>query len=241
MLRLNKSCLLVFAFTMLLAASPMSILAATPDPVLERIAIMNDTVLAGGTNPLVTSRVVALVSASVFDAVNGIEGRYQAIHVTAEAPRHASERAAAVQAAFAMLLKLYPTQSSSLTMHHDASIAAITGEKPQSIAAGIAWGQQVAGSIWDCRSTDGFNPPPPPFVGVLGIVGSPSAIGVWRPTPLVNAPGAGPQFTSIRTSQRRRWCRAKLRGPLHRNKDHGSVCRFSAHCRPVGFGAVLGR
>jgi hypothetical protein len=231
MLRLNKSCLLVFAFTMLLAASPMSILAATPDPVLERIAIMNDTVLAGGTNPLVTSRVVALVSASVFDAVNGIEGRYQAIHVTAEAPRHASERAAAVQAAFAMLLKLYPRCFDCGDHRREAAM----------IAAGIAWGQQVADSIWDCRSTDGFNPPPPPFVGVLGIVGSPSAIGVWRPTPLVNAPGAGPQFTSIRTSQRRRWCRAKLRGPLHRNKDHGSVCRFSAHCRPVGFGAVLGR
>jgi hypothetical protein len=110
---------------------------------------------------------------------------------------HASERAAAVQAAFAMLLKLYPAQSSSLTMHHDASIAAITAEKPQSIAAGIAWGQQVADSIWDWRSTDGFSPPPPPFVGALGIVGSPSAIGVWRPTPLVNAPGAGPQFASM--------------------------------------------
>src|SRR6266576_3766243 len=46
-------------------------------------------------------------------------------------------------------------------------------------------------------STVGFNPPAPPFVGVLGIVGSPSAIGVWRPTPLVNAPGAGPQFATM--------------------------------------------
>ena len=125
---------------------------------------MNDTVLAGGTNPLVTSRQVALVSSSVFDAVNGIEERFQPIHVTAEAPRHASVRAAAIQAAYAMLLKLYPAQSDLLTTHHDASIAAITGEKPQSIAAGMAWGQKVADSIWDWRSTDGFNPTPPPFV-----------------------------------------------------------------------------
>src|SRR6266436_8312258 len=49
----------------LLAAGPLAVSAATPDPVLEWIGIMNTTVLAGGTNPLVSSRVVALVSASV--------------------------------------------------------------------------------------------------------------------------------------------------------------------------------
>ena len=135
---LKGICVLVLGLAMLLVARPMSVLASTPDPVLEWIGIMNDTVLAGGTNPLVTSRVVALVSSSVFDAVNGIEERFQPIHVTVEAPRHASERAAAVQAAYAMLLKLYPAQSDSLTMHREASIAAITGEKPKSIAAGIA-------------------------------------------------------------------------------------------------------
>lgn len=194
---LKKSCLLVVGFAMLLVARPMSVSAATPDPVLEWIGIMNDTILAGGTNPLVTARHVALVSSSVFDAVNGIEERFQPIHVTDEAPRHASVRAAAVQAAYAMLLKLYPAQSDSLTAHQQASIAAITGEKPQSIVAGMAWGQKVADAIWDWRSTDGFNPPPPPFVGVLGLVGMPSAIGVWRPTPLLNATGAGPQFASM--------------------------------------------
>ena len=34
--------------------------APPPDPVLEWIAIMNDSALAAGTNPLLTSRVVAL-------------------------------------------------------------------------------------------------------------------------------------------------------------------------------------
>jgi hypothetical protein len=196
-MRLLKKCLLMLCFVTLLAARPTLVSAAHPDPVLEWIGIMNDTVLADKTNPLITSRVVALVSSSVFDAVNGIEDRYQPIHVKAEAPHHASVQAAAVQAAYAMLLKLYPKQSDSLKLHLDASIAAITQEKPQSIAAGIAWGQQVADSIWDWRSTDGFSPPPPPFVGVLGLVGMPSAIGVWRPTPLLNAPGAGTQFASM--------------------------------------------
>jgi hypothetical protein len=188
---------LAFSFAILLFARPMAVSAATPDQVLEWNAIMNDAVIAGKTNALITSRVVALVAASVFDAVNGIEERYQPIHVKTDSPRHASEAAAAVQAAYTILLKLYPEQSDSLTMHREASIAAITGENQRAIQAGIAWGQTVADSIWEWRSTDGFDPPPPPFVGVLGIVGTPAAIGVWRPTPLVNAFGAGPQFASM--------------------------------------------
>jgi len=55
----------------LLATSPLPMSAATPDPVLEWIGVINNAVIAGGTTPLATSRVVALVSASVFDAVNG--------------------------------------------------------------------------------------------------------------------------------------------------------------------------
>src|SRR5678816_1931604 len=51
-------------------------------------------------NPIVSSRDAALVSAAVFDAVNGIERRYTPIHVPAAAPRGASKRAAAVQAAY---------------------------------------------------------------------------------------------------------------------------------------------
>ena len=89
---------------------------------------MNDTVIAGGTNPLVTSRNVAFVSASVFDAVNGIEPRYRPLLVTPNAPRHASQRAAAIQAAYAMLLKLYPAQAAVLTADHDASLAALKGD-----------------------------------------------------------------------------------------------------------------
>jgi len=81
----------------LLAAGSVPVSAAAPDTVLEWIGIMNTTVLAGGTNPLVSTRVVALVSASVFDAVNGIEPRFQPLHVKPAAPHNASQRAAAIQ------------------------------------------------------------------------------------------------------------------------------------------------
>src|SRR5712671_572863 len=109
----------------LLAASSLPVSAATPDPVLEWIGVMNTTVLTAGTAPNVTSRVVALVSVSVFDAVNGIEPRFRPVLVRADAPHRASQSAAAVQAAYVMLLHLYPTQSGSLTPRLNASLAAL--------------------------------------------------------------------------------------------------------------------
>jgi hypothetical protein len=52
---------------------------------------------------------------------------------------------------------------------------------------GLQWGQAVADAIWAWRSTDGFTPAPPPFLGGTNV-------GQWRPTPPGNLPGAGPQF-----------------------------------------------
>src|SRR5256886_14170307 len=122
----------------LLAASSLPVSAATPDPVLEWIDVMNTTVLAAGTAPNVPGRVVALVSVSVFDAVNGIEPRFRPLHVRPNAPQNASQRAAAIQAAYAILMNLYgATQGGTLTTRRNASLAALElSEKPESIAAG---------------------------------------------------------------------------------------------------------
>lgn len=159
---------------------------------LYRSAIMTNPV----ANPLVTSRMAAIYSAAVFDAVNGIEGRYAPIHVTPAAAPGASKRAAAVQAAYASLLLLqpvttYPSLKAVLDSRRAASLALIAASPHESsagIAAGIAWGQTVADAIFAWRSTDGFTPPPPPFVGG-------TAVGQWRPTPPAFAPGAGVQFS----------------------------------------------
>jgi hypothetical protein len=193
-----------FLIVALVAAGPLPVSAAAPDTVLEWIAIMNTTVLAGGTSPLVSTRVVGLVSGSVFDAVNGIDPRFQPLHVRPAAPHDASQRAAAVQAAYVILVDLYPPQSMTLKAKRDASIAALAStEKAHSIAAGVAWGQTVADAIWAWRLTDGIVPAPPPFLGVQSIVGTQAAIGAWRPTPqglpnqLPGASGAGPQFATM--------------------------------------------
>jgi membrane-associated phospholipid phosphatase len=120
------------------------------------------------------------------------------LYVQPHVPGHASPRAAAVQAAYVVLSTVYPLQAGSLQALRDTSISAIAAaESGKSVQAGIAWGQTVATSILAIRATDGIAPPPPPFLGVMGIETSPAAAGVWRPTPLLNASGAGPQFATM--------------------------------------------
>ena len=194
----TKTMFLITLFVGLANVIPTPAAAATPDSVLEWIGIMNDAVLAGGSSPLASTRVTALVGASLFDSVNGIQPIYQSLYVKPNAPWYASRRAAAVQAAYVTLVAIYAAQASTLSTKRDASIAAIAAtEQPRSVQAGIAWGQTVANAILTLRSTDGFSPPPPPFVGVLGVETTSAAIGVWRPTPLLNATGAGPQFATM--------------------------------------------
>ena len=139
------------------------------------------------TGPIPMTRNAALVQGAVFDAVNGIERRFTPVHVDAAAPDGASARAAAVQAAYAMLIRLYPTQLASLSAKRADSLAAI-GDSQPSIDLGIAWGQSVADAIWTWRLTDGNTPAPPPFLGGLNV-------GQWRPTPSGFLSGAGVQFS----------------------------------------------
>jgi hypothetical protein len=140
----------------------------------------------GGGNSQIKSRNAAMVSAAVFDAVNGIERRYEPILVPAVAPRGASKRAAAVQAAYAVLLNRFPAQTDELGTRRTASLVAI-GDEGESMRRGIEWGQFVADAILVWRTADGFAPAPPPYLGS-------DEIGKWRPTPPAFGPGAVPQF-----------------------------------------------
>ena len=111
------------------------------------------------TSPLVMSRNVKLVQSAVFDAVNGIRPLYNPVQVTQGCRPEASRRAAAVQAAYAMLIQLYPTQQSTFDAERAASLAGINASQ-LSISRGIEWDQQVADAIWIWRGADGFAPAP---------------------------------------------------------------------------------
>jgi membrane-associated phospholipid phosphatase len=152
-------------------------------------------ILAAKQSPNVTTRTAAIVQTAVFDALNGIERRYTPVHVVPDAAPGASRRAAVIAAAYGTLVVLFPAERSALDamrMESLASLAAADGiENGEAIARGLEWGQHVADAILRWRSTDGFVPAPLPFLGG-------TAIGEWRPTPPTFAPGALPQFASMK-------------------------------------------
>ena len=92
-----------------LAVALVSAICATvrADEVTDWNEQMLRAALIAGTSPTSTTRVAAMVQAAMFDAVNGINAQYTHIYVAPAAPAGASRRAAAVQAAYAMLSKLY--------------------------------------------------------------------------------------------------------------------------------------
>ena len=166
---------------------------AHADEVIDWTETMLRAGLVAGTTPPVMTRVAALVQASMFDAVNGIDKRYTHIRVPPAGPRGASRRAAAVQAAYVALSNLFgsrlvvpPGVPSALQVsfqatfeaRRTASLLEIAGDESQaSIDAGIGWGESVAAQIWTWRAGDGFGPGPfPPFPDNF-------TIGRWRRTP----------------------------------------------------------
>lgn len=163
------------------------------NPVVEWHQIFNAATLSTTPvpNSLTTSRSAALLSVSVFDAINGVERRYQPYLVTERAPARTSADAAVIQAAYATLVRIYPVQAAFLSGRRDASIAGLLAVgRSEQVERGIAWGQYVADAIWSARERDGFTPVMAPFIG------SPTT-GFWRPTPPANSSGVGPQFATM--------------------------------------------
>jgi hypothetical protein len=166
-------------------------------------ALFRAAIVAGSSN-LNMTRFGALVQASVFDAVNGIDRRYTPVHVAPAGPAGASRRAAAVYAAYDILSRLYgqtglflPNQQQTLDARLAASLASIAAaDSAASIASGRAWGLTVGDAIWTWRSTDGFSLAAPTWVGA-------TTLGQWRQTPNdpypgVSTKGAGyPQFVTM--------------------------------------------
>jgi hypothetical protein len=168
---------------------------ARADEIADWTNILGQAAQIAATSGLNMSRNAAIVQAAVFDAVNGIEGKFTSIHVAPAAPPGASQRAAAIQAAYVSLVNLYPAlKTTLLDPQREASLAAIASgaaaQNSVSIARGIAWGQTVADQIWSWRSGDGFSNVLPPLLDGVNP-------GEWRKTPPAFAPAVGRQFATM--------------------------------------------
>jgi len=105
----------------------------------------------------------AIMHAAIYDAVNSIDRTHRPYLVRlSDAPRDASQEAAAAAAAHRVLVGLYPTLKSTLDTELLQSLAQIPdGERK---TEGILVGQTVADRILALRDNDGSNAQPIPYV-----------------------------------------------------------------------------
>jgi len=151
--------------------------------VVQWNAIASTTIVSTGKEASVASGVwFAYVHLAVFDAVNAIDHRYQPYLFTTNPPPGANKDAAAVAAAYSVLVSYFPSQQPVLKPQYNASIAAIS-DSAANISAGVAVGEASAQKLIETRAQDGLlaNVPYTPPVGT----------GFWQPTP----PAFGPPLT----------------------------------------------
>lgn len=149
-------------------------------------AIRNDIslpVVQQQAGPGFSSRNYAMVHAAMYDAVNSVSRTHEAFRYDTVAAPGTSQEAAAVQAAYRVLVDLYPTQQAMLDMARDDSLSAIPDSPSKT--AGIVLGDLIGADMGDWRETDHAQDPVSYTPGALP--------GMWRPDPLSPAqPAWGP-------------------------------------------------
>jgi hypothetical protein len=136
------------------------------------------------TGPPEAMQYIGYVQAAVYNAVNGITGRYALYKSDAVPGPMASPQAAAISAAHRVLMTYYghvPAAVTRLTDAYAASIGALPNDP--STMQGIQYGRQAAERIIALRAQDGRYGP--------NTFDKAPATGVWRPTPPANAPFFG--------------------------------------------------
>ena len=164
-----------FCLALLLLAnlSPFSALRA--DQVTDWNLTTGNAIKTAAVNPGIQGRILAIVHTAVYDAVNGIVGKYTPYFVTESAPPGARPEAAAAQAAYTALKSLFPAQTATFDAQLADSLANIPGgANSVAVQRGLYWGDHVANLILAWRAGDGFSTPPPPYFGSTTIPG------VWR-------------------------------------------------------------
>jgi hypothetical protein len=144
------------------------------DAVLDWNKIAVDTAVANRQNPFAQARYAAIVQLAVFEAVNAVTGQYRPYLGTIVARPGASADAAAVQAAYDVLVNYFSNSQTSLQLQLAASLALIPDG--QSKQDGIATGHAAASAMIALRTNDGSTTPKFYTPG-------PVAPGAWQATP----------------------------------------------------------
>ena len=111
-------------------------------------------------------RTMAMVHVAMFDAVNAIAPRYASYLALPTPAPGADARAAAVGAAYGVLVRLFPSQQATLDAARAASLAPIPDGPAK--AAGLAFGDTAASTMVSLRANDNFLLANPVYVPLSG-------------------------------------------------------------------------
>ncbi len=177
----------IFGLCMLMSTLLVGSTVAKADPVLDWNVIAINTAVANGQNPFAQARDAAIVQLAVFEAVNAVTGDYRPYIGGIDAPRGASADAAAIEAAYRVLITYFPG-STSLDAARASSLASIPDGNAK--IGGIATGDAAANALIALRANDGSSPAQFKTPGPL-------VPGEWQATPscpIVNGVASGIAF-----------------------------------------------
>ena len=140
------------------------------------------------TSPPEASRALAILHASIYDAVNGIARSYEPYFVNGKVSMTASQEAAASAAANKALVTLFPANAKTFEDLHAATLAGI--RRGPHKERGVEWGESVADQILLWRAEDSSDKVVPPPQG--------SGPGAWQPTPPGFLPYLLPQWGFVK-------------------------------------------
>jgi len=152
-------------------------------------ALLATTLTTPAQGALVQIRSMAIVHASMHDAVNSITGEYETYLPAAPAPAGASAQAAAIAAANYALTKLFPTQGWDLTLEPSLTACGLSVTDP-----GVSVGRAAAAAVLASRPPDEVKNAADPGYVAPG-AGLP---GVWVKTGVDDVP-ASPKWGQMKT------------------------------------------
>lgn len=139
------------------AAAWLALPMARADAVTDWNDKANNIVAAARLPPPPSYRMMAMVQAAVYEAVNAITLHYPAERVKLDAVPDASIEAAVAQANHAMLSKLLPSQQAAIDSAYQAALSMIPDGRAKT--AGLSIGEKAAAAILAWRAADGAATP----------------------------------------------------------------------------------
>src|SRR5205823_5720849 len=141
----------------MMCAAPSAFANVITDWDEKAVAAVTPLSALGGTTPYMAQRMMAMVHAAMFDAVNSIEPRYRPYLVQLPADAATSKEAAAATAAAAVLATIDAKTAGEMK----TALAAYLAPLPDGAAKsdGIRLGEAIAGKIIEARVNDGCDAP----------------------------------------------------------------------------------